>query len=64
MENEWIKVEDRLPDVSQFVLAYIGAECPVLCNYKGDGQFLALDYVIWDLGNITHWMPLPEPPKQ
>lgn len=78
MNNEWISVKDRLPELcikSNFGLS----SKPVLCRHKDnhhedcilneseedsyppywtyvqDGEYTEL---------VTHWMPLPEPPKQ
>ena len=52
-QPEWISVEDRLPK-SEFVLCTDGKYCfvtiiPDMEAAKADG--------------VTHWMPLPEPPK-
>jgi hypothetical protein len=67
-QSEWISVEDRLPDKGQEVLAYRG-------DFNGDmmNTYTYLGRKNWedDYGyrgstvheGITHWMPLPEPPK-
>ena len=56
-QSEWIRVEDRLPEDGQFVLSF-GCEVYVL-EYR--------QKLWWDcdepINKITHWMPLPEPPK-
>lgn len=63
--SEWIPVTERLPDAHKYVL----------CSDSKGGQFIgrivathsdgrAIAFV--NGGNailITHWMPLPEPPK-
>ena len=56
---EWISVDDRLPDESY----------PVLCVTSAGGMMIARyghKYGSWHVSgsiDITHWMPLPEPPK-
>jgi uncharacterized protein DUF551 len=65
---EWIKVEDRLPEFEGLALVFgdnIGMlvrpyNCFHNCWDDEDGD----DYYCDALGGkITHWMPLPEPPK-
>ena len=68
--NGWISVKDRLPENSNEVLTYGNGLIRVMClldHGSGDG-----DYLVWEddygyyeeLDNVTHWMPLPEPPKE
>ena len=59
---EWISVEDRLPEYGIKVLTYrrdapeiISIEMRLYCN-----RFIGLK----DKLHPTHWMPLPEPPKE
>ena len=52
--QEWISVEDRLPDVGKFVLIYNEIN-GVLLDYYDGATFGYYD--------VTHWMPLPNPPK-
>ena len=71
--NEWISVDDMLPDNGNRVLVFIGScyECITIGDTlsDSDGSWLidnSLDefghsYVTWD---VTHWMPLPEPPNK
>jgi hypothetical protein len=59
---EWIKVEDRLPDEGQYILA---ADEDVMCActrvYFNTYECLeGGERLLW---LPTHWMPLPEPPK-
>lgn len=53
---KWIPVTERLPEKNTWVLAY------------GKYNDHVVDYVdingLWSYGNITHWMPLPEPPEE
>ena len=63
---EWIKVEDRLPGKGTWsgdrVLVYTEEGYTHTGFYEGEeaGEW-------WDKFNdsglITHWMPLPDPPK-
>jgi hypothetical protein len=67
-KSEWISVDERLPEKGQEVLAYRG-------DFRGDmmNTYTYLGTGNWedDYGyrgsakheGITHWMPLPEPPK-
>lgn len=68
MTNEWISVKDRLPNPhKQRVLVYL----------KNGSIKIASDWIDWPDGTVsfetmhneyweqaTHWMPLPEPPKE
>lgn len=53
-ERRWIPVEERLPDVGIEVLIY-SEDDGVCVDYYGGDSFGYYD--------VTHWMPLPEPPK-
>ena len=53
--NKWISVEERLPPKYTDVLVYNGSiHQDFICS---TGNF-------YDFYNVTHWMPLPEPPKE
>ena len=61
---KWISVEERLPDEDE-CLAVGGQHemlIGVLLYRKGDGRYACEsdgEYLL----DVTHWMPLPEPPK-
>lgn len=76
-ERRWIPVTERMPDEDDEVLVLIGADCFVmrLVNkdkpdvWHWDGSY----YMEWqnfngtehaDICDVTHWMPLPQPPKE
>lgn len=65
--GQWISVNDRLPRVGEYVIAYgdngpkgccmafVGSDDEFICEING--------YYVEAYG-ITHWMPLPEEPKE
>ena len=64
--QEWISVDDRLPEPYVSVLVNMPGEKPFRTVREG---FISNDG-IWqsamirrEPGEVTHWMPLPEPPK-
>ena len=63
--QEWISVEDRLPEIGRSVIAYNAlAKCAAEAMYKGEGMFLQFRWPArLQEHEITHWMPLPQPPK-
>ena len=66
---EWISVKDRLPELDEPVLVFskgdykLSALCKEIPTFEE--TFKAFDYWedIDELHHVTHWMPLPEPPK-
>lgn len=57
--QEWIPVTERFPAQGQEVIVYAGnILSPVVMAYK----FWDKDFDTWL--HVTHWMPLPEPPKE
>lgn len=59
----WISVNDSVPDDEQTVLIFIpdspGDEETVWLGYRDAGVWYQFD--AWEI-QVTHWMPLPEPP--
>jgi hypothetical protein len=58
--QEWISVKDRLPEKDGIYLT---------CNKKKEYEFHFFQTgkrmwpAVWAEDGVTHWMPLPEPPK-
>lgn len=59
--NKWIKVEDRLPDYDVDVLACFRGQFHWVqfVAQMREGELQAAGYAL-----PTHWMPLPNPPKE
>ena len=58
----WISVRDRLPEDQVEVLVATRSKNGVRNIDKG---YLAIDHFIHrGRAEVTHWMPLPEPPKE
>ena len=63
----WINANERLPDNEQDVLAYLddGEETRIApCNYFKGVWFDCTMNCIVAIQHVTHWMPIPEPPKE
>jgi hypothetical protein len=61
--QKWIPVTERLPKRNAEVLVCDTREDYVsIWEHIGDGLWFGNE-VIWATEDITHWMPLPEPPK-
>ena len=67
--QEWISVDDRLPEPFTSVLACIPSEIPLPTVHE---SYIA-DHGAWvciltaeryKFGEVTHWMPLPHPTKE
>lgn len=60
---EWISVKDRLPEEDKDVLAYNGVYMIIAAYTTNPTKYW---YTITGsvMRTITHWMPLPEPPKE
>ena len=65
-ERRWIPVGERLPEDGSDILVYCndGEESRIVdCNYDNGVWFDCVFNTVMVFKNITHWMPLPKPPK-
>lgn len=64
--GEWISVTDRLPEKNRYaVLIALRWEETDIGWYDKDDKCWQSDFVnSYEDGEITHWMPLPEPPER
>ena len=58
--TRWIPVTERLPEKSGSYLVYVYGEVTEMDCWRGKWHMLGDDYT----KAVTHWMPLPEPPKE
>lgn len=76
--SNWISVKDKLPEMEQYVLVRISSDLYPSYHYYAEAcrttiEVMGDDYEIWhsprftvekDGNKVTHWMPLPEEPKE
>lgn len=64
---KWISVKDRLPEIGKSVLIYYpywdGDEIQVAKLEYDEMMFDVCGEFNIRVGAVTHWMPLPKPPK-
>ena len=61
--SEWISVKDRLPEPLEDVLT-IDNNGNIFISWLWLKKFRDRCFASDTRGDITHWMPLPEPPKE
>jgi len=59
-EMEWISVKEKLPPCMLPVLTTNGRKVTQAYRTSND----ASAFSAWPPNQVTHWMPLPEPPKE
>ena len=71
VQQAWISVEDRLPEKYEEVLVFAlyGRSWRPMIGWLGDFFEDKEWHVLTSQGefcpsDVTHWMPLPEPPKE
>lgn len=72
-QPKWISVDERLPEVSDLVLVIANGKpkenvelinACLIASFWGDEGWIADGFDGWDKLKVTHWMPLPESPKE
>ena len=65
--SRWINIKDKLPEIGRSVLIYYpywsGDEIQVAKLENDEMLFDVCGEFDIRIGAVTHWMPLPEPPK-
>ena len=63
INDGWISVEDEMPKLGQRVMAFCRAGILTFLRYDGEVWFEMSSRNEYLLSFVTHWRPLPEPPK-
>ena len=63
--DSWISVDERLPETNEDVLVVVdyGGKSGVITGYMRSQNLGWQGLVGQRLTDVTHWQPLPEPPK-
>lgn len=72
MGNTWIPCSERLPESDQEVLVIVSGKAGNITlvdsveigNFDRDEGWILEMWPEWEDLNVTHWMPMPEPPKE
>ena len=70
--NKWISVDERLPKKDELVLTITNGKptnnITLIDAYElgeyTDGGWIIAEWPKWRDAKVTHWIPLPEPPKK
>ena len=60
--QEWISVDDRLPEDGESVLTYKNGIVDVQVYEKNRNGWIK-DNWFWSMATVTHWIPFPTAPK-
>ena len=61
--QEWISVKDRLPEEGDIVLCYMEFGEQRIAQWDESENCWAGQLIDYHKEQVTHWMPLPQPPK-
>ena len=75
IDTKWISVKDRMPDAFQPVIVHVRHTEKWRNTMLTDLPWHVVEEDIWlgdkwsnnaddDIHEVTHWMPMPEPPKE
>lgn len=70
--REWVSVKERLPEREEYVLMLVSGKFSCLAfdhaymigHHAGAEGWIVDEYPEWENPGVTHWMPLPDAPKE
>lgn len=71
--SEWISVKDRLPEIDGNVLVIVNGKqhknvtlesAYELAEFSPSDGWIMEMWPEWETPEVTHWMPLPDPPRE
>lgn len=63
-KHKWISVKDRLPEERVWVLCLCRSGIREVLRWQNEQWLHDLSPFAYMKSFVTHWMPLPEPPKE
>ena len=65
VSDEWISVDERLPEIAQLVLCCtpLWERTPIVNGIYLSAGYWHMPYVYEDIPGVTHWQPMPAPPR-
>ena len=65
-QSQWISVKERLPETyTNVIVLHENGHTGIEWRYKHSPCYKTANFLFDPLyGEVTHWMPLPEPPKE
>ena len=61
--QKWIPVSERLPEHGAIVLCHMSFDVATM-QWDGHSRLWVSLFSDYEVNVVTHWMPLPEPPKE
>jgi hypothetical protein len=63
LDRRWMPVSERLPEPNEPVLIYTAVLGRHVASVDEEGEWFCDYGGEWLFPDVTHWMPLPEPPE-
>lgn len=64
----WVSCDERLPEMGEIVLLFDGKDVGdgflFMYNFNKNEPIWSTPFADLETENISHWMPLPEPPEE